>query len=151
MSTLSSQCALALVSEFSVVLNIWSIYLFCNSRADLGKNFLDSLERFQNLLQRCSWSCAAAAPWRRPLCTLLGRVHCEPNNYYRKTDKLLHANLMWDIYRAGCLFKHVFCPVFHFNGFSVCVFCRPSYAAGSTAGWWLWTSELMVSIDNHKT
>ncbi|CAB1421988.1 unnamed protein product [Pleuronectes platessa] len=38
-------------------------------------HYFETMEDVENLLQWCPWSCAAPAPWRRPLCTLLGSVH----------------------------------------------------------------------------
>lgn len=60
----------------------------------------------------------------------------------------IHTNIVWNIYEAILLFQHVFWTIFDLNGFCTGL-CRLLYAAGSTAGWWLWTFELMVNI-GHK-
>ncbi|KAI4814331.1 hypothetical protein KUCAC02_003528 [Chaenocephalus aceratus] len=50
--------------------------------------YFETIEDVESLLQRRPWSRAAPAPWRRTLCSLLGRVHC--------------CNMQQDQLQGGC-------------------------------------------------
>lgn len=85
------------------LLNLWLLY-------SSAMCFLDHLEHFQNLLQWFPWSCAAPAPWRRPLCALLGSVHCKRSS----VTCLPWLIIRWNTDRV-CMKQH-----FYFSVFSSC-------------------------------
>lgn len=82
------QCAMYQFIKNESLLSFKQHLLTLLLRYSSGMNFLDYHEHFQNLLQRFPWSCAALAAWRRPLCTLLGSVHCEYGNLQKTLQPL---------------------------------------------------------------